>query len=100
MAISPLQCHRECLLAAVSTATTETVGLTGDGNDSSCERTSVVALVIAITFQHCKNGKKEVNSNSRGTYSLRHRKCGVRGYMHELFVSKTRTSEVRASEGF
>ena len=33
-------------------------------------------------------------------YSLRHRKCGVRGYMHELFVSKTRTSEVRASEGF
>ena len=34
------------------------------------------------------------------TYSLHHRKCGVRGYMHELFVSKTRTSEVRASEGF
>ena len=33
-------------------------------------------------------------------YSLRHRKCGLRGYMHELFVSKTRTSEVRASEGF
>ena len=33
-------------------------------------------------------------------YSLRHRKCGIRGYMHELFVSKTRTSEVRASEGF
>ena len=33
-------------------------------------------------------------------YGLRHRKCGVRGYMHELFVSKTRTSEVRASEGF
>ena len=33
-------------------------------------------------------------------YSLRHRKCGARGYMHELFVSKTRTSEVRASEGF
>ena len=34
-------------------------------------------------------------------YSLRHRKCGVRGYMHELFVSKTRTrGEVRASEGF
>ena len=33
-------------------------------------------------------------------YSLRHRKCSVRGYMHELFVSKTRTSEVRASEGF
>ena len=33
-------------------------------------------------------------------YSLRHRKCGVRGYMHELFVSKTRTSEVRANEGF
>ena len=33
-------------------------------------------------------------------YSLRHRKCGVRGYMHKLFVSKTRTSAVRASEGF
>ena len=33
-------------------------------------------------------------------YSLRHRKCGVRGFIHELFVSKTRTSEVRASEGF
>ena len=26
--------------------------------------------------------------------------CGVRGYMHELFLSKTQTSEVRASEGF
>ena len=36
----------------------------------------------------------------RDTYSLRHRKCGVRGFIHELFVSKTRTSEVRASEGF
>ena len=33
-------------------------------------------------------------------YSLRHRECGVRGYMHEFFVSKTRTIEVRASEGF
>ena len=31
-------------------------------------------------------------------YSLRHRKCGVRGFIHELFVSKTRTSEVRASD--
>ena len=30
------------------------------------------------------------------TGSLRHRKCGVRGYMHELFVLKTRMSEVRA----
>ena len=34
------------------------------------------------------------------TYSLRHKKCGVRGFIHELFVSKTRTSAVRASEGF
>ena len=33
-------------------------------------------------------------------YSLRHRKCGVQGFIHELFVSKTRTSEERASEGF
>ena len=33
-------------------------------------------------------------------YSLRHRKCGVRGFIHELFVSKTRTSDVRASEGY
>ena len=32
--------------------------------------------------------------------SLRHRKCGVRGFVHELFVSKTRTNEVRESEGF
>ena len=24
----------------------------------------------------------------------------IRGFIHELFVSKTRTSEVRASEGF
>ena len=32
--------------------------------------------------------------------SSRHRKCFVRGFIHELFVSKTRTSEVRASEGF
>ena len=29
-------------------------------------------------------------------YCLRHRKCGVRGFIHELFVSKTRTSEERA----
>ena len=28
-------------------------------------------------------------------YSLRYRKCGVRGYMHELSVSKTRTSKVQ-----
>ena len=33
-------------------------------------------------------------------YSLSHRKCGVRGFIHELLVSKTRTSEVQASEGF
>ena len=33
-------------------------------------------------------------------YSLRHWKCGVWGFIHELLVSKTRTSEVRASEGF
>ena len=31
--------------------------------------------------------------------TLRHRKCDVRGFIHELFVSKTRTSDVRASEG-
>ena len=36
----------------------------------------------------------------KNTYSLHHRMCGVRGYMHELFVSKTRLREVRASEGF
>ena len=32
-------------------------------------------------------------------YSLRHRKCGVRGYIHELFVSKperARYERVRA----
>ena len=29
-----------------------------------------------------------------------HRKCFVRGFIHELFVSKSRRSEVRASEGF
>ena len=39
-------------------------------------------------------------SPPRCIYSLRHRKCGVRGFIHELFASKTRTSEVRASEGF
>ena len=33
-------------------------------------------------------------------YSLRHRKCDVWGFIHELLVSKTRTSEIRASEGF
>ena len=38
--------------------------------------------------------------DGRSKYSLRHRKCGIRGFIHELFVSKTRTSEVRASEGF
>ena len=31
------------------------------------------------------------------TYSLRHRKCGARGFIHELFVSKTRTSEVQTT---
>ena len=41
----------------------------------------------------------EMPTKSR-RYSLRHRKCGVRGYMHELFVSETQTSEVRASDGF
>ena len=33
------------------------------------------------------------------TYSLRHRKCGVRGFIHELFVSKperARYERVRA----
>ena len=35
-----------------------------------------------------------------GKYSLGHRKWGVPGFIHEFFVSKTRTSEVRASEGF
>ena len=68
VAISLQQCHtRQCVLAAVSTATTETVGLTGDGNDSGCERTSLLALVIAITFPHCNNGKTEVTTNSRST---------------------------------
>ena len=53
------------------------------------------------------NQKSETNRQARfgliypyHIYSLRHRKCGVRGFIHELFVSKTRTSEVRASEGF
>ena len=41
----------------------------------------------------------EVNS-CFSIYSLRHRKCGVRGFIHELFVSKTRTSDERASVGF
>ena len=34
-----------------------------------------------------------------GQYSLRHRKCGVRGFIHELFVSKperARYERVRA----
>ena len=34
-----------------------------------------------------------------GIYSLRHRKCGVRGFIHELFVSKperARYERVRA----
>ena len=66
--ISLQQCHtRQCVLAAVSTATTETVGLTGDGNDSGCERTSLLALGIAITFPHCNNGKTEVTTYSRST---------------------------------
>ena len=44
---------------------------------------------------------KDISVKSSQSYSfIRHRTCGVRGYMHELFVSKTRTSEVRASEGF
>ena len=29
------------------------------------------------------------NKSSPSTYSLHHRMCGIRGYMHELFVSKT-----------
>ena len=31
--------------------------------------------------------------------TVHHRKCGVRGFIYELFVSKPRTSDVRASEG-
>ena len=37
--------------------------------------------------------------NAFDTYSLRHRKCGVRGFIHELFVSKperARYERVRA----
>ena len=40
----------------------------------------------------------EIFSNSY-IYSLRHRKCGVRGFIHELFVSKlerARYERVRA----
>ena len=46
-----------------------------------------------ITFSHVYFKEAEI-------FGLCHRKCLVRSYMHELFVSKTRTSEVRASEGF
>ena len=40
-----------------------------------------------------------VINSSRHRYSLRHRKCGVRGFIHELFVSKperARYERVRA----
>ena len=74
-----------------------------------CQQLSDVTLTLrpAIRFGDNLNivGSAEHNNLllfSLGccTYSLRHRKCGVQGYMHKLFVSKTRTSEVPASEGF
>ena len=54
------------------------------------------------TIQHSttQHNTMQYNSIQCSTYSLRHRKCGVRGFVHELFVSKTRTSEIRASGGF
>ena len=46
-------------------------------------------------------GKGKECSVAGRTYILRHRKCGERGYIHSRVVCvKTRTSEVRASEGF
>ena len=33
-------------------------------------------------------------------YSLRHRKCFVRGFIHELFVSKALTRSYLARSGF
>ena len=57
-------------------------------------------LVSYRTFSFFQIQTSVCYLHTAGKYSLRHRKCGVRGYMHELFVSKARTSEVRASEGF
>ena len=62
-----------------------------------------ITLFVLNTVSVCWVGTTKWGTNRikhQDKYSLRHRKCGVRGYMHELFVSKPRTSEVRASEGF
>ena len=71
-----------------------------------CRVTLVITLLLYISVQDLPaililQIVMAIRSTSLAQiYSLRHRKCGVRGFIHELFVSKTRTSEVRASEGF
>ena len=80
------------------------------GAKENCSGTMDNLLVDRMVCQDSQGGRRNLSmawvdvrkayDSVDHKYSLRHRKCGVRGYMHELFVSKTRTSEVRASEGF
>ena len=64
--------------------------------------TSEVNLCVLIGFFLCQDFPIELTIFlffECHIYSLRHRKCGVRGFIHELFVSKperARYERVRA----
>ena len=71
-------------------------------------RASDIPLLQPCYQENCRGHTTLVSySENRGcekeeehTYSLRHTKCDVQGFIHELCLSKTPTSEVRLSEGF
>ena len=55
--------------------------------------------IEAKKLQNAKDRVLKATGNRGKIYSLRHRKCGVRGFIHELFVSKperARYERVRA----
>ena len=74
----------------------------------------LLTLQVCVSLDHCKYNllicvqttrsllkirTQRYISTALRKYSLRHRKCGVRGYIHELFVSKperARYERVRA----
>ena len=58
-----------------------------------------ILMYISLSC-HINNDLVVLSICNKHTFSLRHRKCGVWRFIHKLFVSKTRTSEVRAIEGF
>ena len=76
------------------------LGETSIATPSSVTKESLTHSFAEVSLVSLYFWSRDPNFVSFLKYSLRHRKCGVRGFMHELFVSKTRTSEERASEGF